>query len=550
MTDPDRLIAASPRADLAALTDGRARRALVLGILLVAVLARLPGVFWGTNFPIGGWARHHPDERTHVRAVEKIIAPAAETFQGSQGRFRYPPATAVPVAVPIVAYRIVTGTTSDPPPPEQFVVLGGRFVSVLYGVGTVLVIMLFAQRLWRRTDISLFAGAVTALGGLHVTQSHFFLADVPALFWFVLGLYLLFCHLERRAESRDELELFLGSAFCSGAAFGLKLTVFALPALAIAALLPGRRLHKIAGGAVFFAAAVALINAFLYTPFDLRETLRTGVTIPFEFNRALGSLIYLVELPSVFGLPAVVLAVVGAIALMRGVSGVSTRRLRGVALSLGLPTIVAAYFVLFTLDPFPRHLLPFLPVVVLPAAFALAHSFERARRGRALVPALALAWQALFVFDGERVFLDEPRNDAARWIRANVPPGGEYSWQWHDLAGYSHKYFDEWNRPPVLVVEMHLANHFLTGVGWRNSFPRDARNVFMMESQSRLELLQALFRNETEYQEVARFREGYFMPEYVVTNRLLGDRSRSYVTEVRVFRRGEAAPPARRRDQG
>jgi hypothetical protein len=187
--------------------------------------------------------------------------------------------------------------------------------------------------------------------------------------------------------------------------------------------------------------------------------------------------------------------------------------------------------------------------VVLPAAFGLAVATDRLPSARNAILVVTFAWQALFVFDGERVFLDEPRNDAARWIRANVPAGGEYWWPWHDLPGYEHKYFDEWNRPSVLVVEMHLANHYLTGVGWRNAFPRDARHVFMMESQSRLELLQTLFRGQTEYREVRRFREGYFMPEYVLTNRVLGDRSRSYVTEVVVFRRADAAPTPPRTGQ-
>lgn len=543
---PDR---GSPLDDLTALVQGRTRRLLLLAILLAAACARLPGVLWGTNFPIGGWARHHPDERTHVRMAGKAVDPSREAIPGGDGRFRYPPATGVPLIVPIVAHRIATGTTRMPPPSERTLVLSGRVFSALYGVATVLVIMLFAQRLWQRTNVSVFAGALAALAGLHVTQSHFFLADVPALFWYGLGLYLLFCHLERRAEQPDEVELFQWSAFAFGAACGLKLTVFALPSLGIAALLGGRRVRKIAGAAIFFGAGFAAINAFLYTPFDLRQTLATGVTIPFEFDRAVGALLYAVELPSVFGLPVVVMAAIGMVALARGVRSRSRPRLWAIGLSLWLPTLVAIYFIVFTLDPFPRHLLSLLPAIVLPAAFGLSAAVERLRAGRTVVPAVVLGWQALFVFDGERVFLDEPRNDAARWVQAHLRPGGEYWWWMRDLPGYTHKYFDEWNRPPVLLVDMHYANHYLTGVGWRNSFPRAARNVFMMESQSRLELLQALFRGETEYREVARFREGYFMPEYVLTNRLLGDRSRSYVTEIRVFRRPGPDTTVRRGSQ-
>jgi len=86
-------------------------------------------------------------------------------------------------------------------------------------------------------------------------------------------------------------------------------------------------------------------------------------------------------------------------------------------------------------------------------------------------------------------------------------------------------------------------------MGWRDSYPRDYRKIFMAQSQAQIDQLQSLFRGTSEYRERARFREGYFMPEYTVVDRLIGNRARNYVAEVVIFARateanatGSAAP--------
>ena len=51
--------------------------------------------------------------------------------------------------------------------------------------------------------------------------------------------------------------------------------------------------------------------------------------------------------------------------------------------------------------------------------------------------------------------------------------------------------------------------------------------------------MQALFQGSSEYREVARFGEGYFMPEYVLVDWLIGNRSRNYLSEIAIFRRDQ-----------
>ena len=93
---------------------------------------------------------------------------------------------------------------------------------------------------------------------------------------------------------------------------------------------------------------------------------------------------------------------------------------------------------------------------------------------------------------------------------------------------------------------MHHANHYLSGMGLRDSLPRDYRHVFDIESQSELDAFQGLFTGQPGYREAARFGENYFMPEYTLTDRLIGNRSRNYLAEVVIFvNSGTSATDAR-----
>jgi hypothetical protein len=252
--------------------------------------------------------------------------------------------------------------------------------------------------------------------------------------------------------------------------------------------------------------------------------------------------VYLVELPSIVSLPIFLLAIAGGLILVTKLFRTHARaRLLAFTLVVIAPLLINVGLVLFKLDHFPRHLLPFIPWISLLAAWSLirmADAFGSKGLSPALLTIPVIAYLACFVYDGEKVFLDEPRNRAARWVLQNVAPGTQIYWRTPDfLKRYKYVHFPEYGRPPFLVLQMDRENHYLRGIGWRDSYPRDYRTIFDSESQTRVDGIQAVFKGVTEYREVARFREGYFMPEYVIADRLLGDTSRNYVAEIVIFAR-------------
>ena len=534
-------------------TTAMTRRSTLLlaAALLTGLLVRLPGVWWGANFP-PGWYGHHPDEYTHVLHAQLLInwkQPKYDSNISDKIRLDnpwaagysvtpYPLGMAIHVAAPVLAARILTGTDRNlPPPPSARLIPPGRVIVALYGTATILVTFLLARCLFAGTAVPLLAAWLMALGGLHVTQSHFYLADIPALFWMLLGTLLLWHDLAGRDTRR--WKLFAAAAFSFGIAFGLKLVVATLPSLGLAALMKRNWPTRVVLAGVLFVAGMLAINLGTYTPIDFLHTLRSGLTDPYHFSIVASALLYLAELPSILGLPLALASLGGAVAL-----GIRFTRLRERSLQyrLGvvivLPLLVHLLLVLFKIDHFPRHLIPFIPWLALCAAWAIAQTanFLQERTGAAWItlPLIVLAWQAVFVYDGEKGFIDEPRNKAAEWLYSNVSEGSTLWWYYHSPPGYRIVNFPA-AQPDVVVEEMHHANHYLSDMGLRDSMPRDYHHVYDIGSQAQLDAFQGLFTGTSGYREAARFGEHYFMPEYTLTDRLIGNRSRNYLAEVVIF---------------
>lgn len=513
----------------------RRSRALLAAALVVALLARIPGIFWGDDFP-GGFRGHHVDEWTHVVHAKKLINPRVPTRWEPPP---YPTGLAAHVAVPVIAKRAATGRLLDEElPSSRSLILAGRTVSVVYGVASVALLGLLARRLFPdRPGIAALAAWLFALGGLHVSQSHFFVADVPALFWALLAAYLLFAD---REESGERIGKLAGAAFAVGAAIGIKLALYMLVPLAAVALLGRDRLLRCAVAGAFAVAGFGLVTAFSFTSSDLaRSFIGDSLTPPDRLDARDFPRIYGLELLASVGFPVVLLALAGLVLALRALPGCPRRRALDVGLTLVLPLGVYAATALPRLAPFPRHLLPLFPALFLLAAMAIAAI--RADAPRRALAAGAILWSGALVADTERVYLRDPRTAALEWVDAHVPDGSTAWWPAYGLeleaCGLSVREFPREGEPDVVVAEAYRVNHALSGTGLRDSRPADQRAVFSGGSAAELQAWQALFDGATSLRESARFREGYRMPEPRIVDRLLGNRSRNYLTEVVIFTR-------------
>lgn len=510
----------------------------LLGALLVGFLARAPGILWGFNFPTG-WYGHHPDEYTHLVNAETLIAPNTPPRWEPHP---YPKGMAAHVAVPIIGFRLIQGKLFEALPSPQMIITLGRVINVLYGVVTIFIVFLLARRLFRDPRVALISAWIVALGGLHVSQSHFFVSDVPSLFWFLLGTYFLLLDVDR--EDRSDLLYLSVAAISFGISFGLKLSIYSLLTLALIAIAYQPRVKRLIQAAAFFFLGFVVVNLISYTPLEIFKTFRGSAGAGYEYTWWSNLLLYMVELPTVVSLPVVLLFLGGSVLLFSELKKTENRRqYLPLMVIVFLPLAINLFLTVFTIDHFPRHLVFFIPWISMLAGWSLVWLIDKLG-SNGMKPALVLIpvflYLTVFVLDGERLFIDEPRNQAAKWILQNIPSGTAISWWGHEwMADYEHIGFPDGGEPPVLVIEMHHANHFLSGMGLKNSYPADYRFIFMAPNQDRVDAFQALFIGELTYQEIARFSEGYFMPEYKVVDDLIGNRSRNYIAEVVIFEKGE-----------
>lgn len=507
------------------------RRSL-LAAVLVGLLVRLPGVAWGANWP-DGFTSHHPDESTHLQNANAMISPLEP-----HADVPYPKAMAAYVAAPVLLWYAAHGQYGGPRLHVPWIIGPGRLVSVAFGIAAILLVFAVGRDALGDSRAGLAGAWLLALGGLHVTESHFFVADVPVTTWTLLSLWLTWRDLQ---EGPGRNEYLRWAAFAAGAAFALKLFVLALPALAYAVVVKPQRLLRASHAAVFAAAGLLASSLGFDTPTTLYRTVTLGINAPFTFDRVRGAVLYLVELPSIFSLPLLLLAVSGTWLLARRLASTDAVTRRHALAVFGVAPVVALAFVLFKLDHFARHWVVLVPWAAIAGGWALARALDalqRRRRPTALVLVPVFVWMAAFVIDAERFFILDPRNDAAHWLRSNVPEGSRVYWTWHRApAGYqSARWFTDGN-PDVLVVEMFEANNYLSGVDWRDSYPTDFRHILDGQTAERVAAVQSLFRGTSAYTAVARFPERYVMPEYRVAMTLLGDRARNGISEVVIFRR-------------
>jgi 4-amino-4-deoxy-L-arabinose transferase-like glycosyltransferase len=510
-------------------------RGWLIAALVVGALVRLPGVAWGVNFP-DGFTTHHPDETTHVVNANAIITPLEPHIEPA-----YPKAMGAYAAAPFLAWYLLHGHFGGPRVHLPWTVGAGRLVSVIFGVIGIWLVFAICRDALGDRSAGVGAAWCLALGGLHVTQSHFFVADVAATTWTLAAVWLLWRDLTLGGPS--DHESLRWAAFAAGSAFALKLFVFAFPALAYAALARRPRFTRAAHAIIFVAAAVAISSLGFDTPADYYRALTAGVNYPFTFDRVRGALLYAIELPSILSLPLLVGAVCGtwSLAFRTGSSDPLARR--HAVVIFGAVPLLAIFVIVAKLDHFPRHWVLLIPWAAIAAGWWLARVTDwltRHGRSPAIVIAPMLVWMLAFVVDGERYFIFDPRNDAARWLRTHVAEGSSVFWTWHRApAGYRSVRWPLGNQgdPDVLVIEMFDANNYVSGVNWRESYPTDPRQVFDGQSAERVAAVQSLFKGTSDYQVAARFRDDYVMPEYRLTQRLLGDRARSYISEVVIFTR-------------
>ncbi|HEX9373847.1 MAG TPA: phospholipid carrier-dependent glycosyltransferase, partial [Roseiflexaceae bacterium] len=320
--------------------------------------------------------------------------------------------------------------------------LWARALTALFGVGTVFLTYQIGMR-WGARHALLGAGLLAVLP-MHVRESHFVLADVPATFFATLTLLLSLV-----AHEKGTAKAFMWAGVAAGLTIATKYNaglILLLPLISAWMTLPASPSRLIC----VLAALGGTVGAFLigapYTLLDLPAFLNGFAHLTAAYRThgtpsESGASIYLKHLLNTLGWPAMLLLISGVVlGIVRAMKGPG--RVRWTLLVV-FP-VVYFYAISGRGLIFGRYLLPMLPFVCMLAAIAVVSGVSLLRRfdiprtpRRLLIAALTIAallppaWNSVS-FD--RAISQRSTSELAyNWILMNIPAKSRIVIEKYDL---------------------------------------------------------------------------------------------------------------------
>ena len=327
--------------------------------------------------------------------------------------------------------EVVMGGTYAPMPT---VVLLGRFLSVGFGIGSVLLAYLIGKRLSTRAWVGLLAALLVAVGPDTVWHSRWITPDTMAAFFALASVYAsLLVYQEGRTRH------YVIAAVCIGLAASSKYNaaLTLLPLLVAHVLRHGRRSLKERDLYIaIFLSALVFLHTTPFALLDFREFFYSGLVADSQHYAtghpgAEGDTVrwYLNYLWNTAG-PILLLALLGV------VWGIASRSREIVILST-FPVVYLLFIGRFVVRN-ERTLLPSLAFLFILAALAVAQLFDRLTRPSsrafryasiaaltALMLVTVVLMSMLTVQSSIRLNTVDSRETARIWIAENLPPGAK-----------------------------------------------------------------------------------------------------------------------------
>ncbi|MCR4326775.1 MAG: glycosyltransferase family 39 protein [Candidatus Roizmanbacteria bacterium] len=181
---------------------------MIICILLLALILRLFGIEWDGGYHL------HPDERMLVMVAQRI------TFfsQLDPQFFNYG-------SLPVYLLSGIT-QAADAFFHTNLATYGGqlyvgRILSALFDTGSVILVYLIAQRLWKNQQVALWGSLAYAIAVFPIQNSHFFVVDPLLTFFFIALLHQLITYLQ---EKRPNVTSIICIAIICAAAITTKFT--------------------------------------------------------------------------------------------------------------------------------------------------------------------------------------------------------------------------------------------------------------------------------------------------------------------------------------
>jgi len=337
----------------------------------------------------------------------------------------------------------------------------GRFISVLYGVASIVLTYLFAKEVFNDKKTALVSALFIGLAGLHVTHSHLATADIMVTFWIYAALYTSLLFMKRG----NPYYLLLSSIFTGFSLRTKYMFITLLPLVYFFVKSREKAFYSIliATGVV---AGFSIINGFAYTYMNFYDYLSVfffsnePATMAYgaQQNILSSGTVYLASLVPGIGLPVFFLAIYGIYKSYPRLDKLQIPKWKTILIIIlcvlwlwfmqGLPKLLILWGVLCAflwikyreylqknewlvlVVPIVmhftsvcslgflgiRHILPELPFLAMLAAYG----FSQIKKHATPILALIVVYQIISVASIEYYFISDTRGPVGEWLVAEV----------------------------------------------------------------------------------------------------------------------------------
>lgn len=406
----------------------------------------------------------------------------------------------------------------------------GRYLSLLYGILTLIVLYGIGCLIFRNRWKSLAAVFFLALSSLHTENSHYATGDVAAVFWIYLSILVAITGF-KRPHTWHILVLSL----CAGVAFATKFSI--LPVIPLIALICRSRhpLKEILVSIAATAFSFSFANGFYYSLDDFKISLdmlfSDNVSMR-DHNKWLNPFTYFFQILTGMGLFSFIFVIIGFLVRPHFLSYFKNDDKINWWLKtvLFLPFLIYFFAICFLDTPFSRHLLPLVPVLCLIAAHGLSTVVEKLLKKEyfktvTAMCLLLIVYQATYNYSIQYYFDNDPRFKAKRWAQKHIPNNAP-------IGASRYNYLPEGkSRLPNIQNHFSDADYLILHEAYYYRYFRSELNPFKpvkdinqvyRGSERNFRNLKNLFDGKLPFTLVKEYRVKAYTPELILHKKLLG----------------------------
>ncbi len=508
---------------------------LLICILLLALILRAPGLWWGYN----NLDFFEPDEyqyfgiaRNIINQFDNKLVPDIELTD--QFNARALGAHMVWLGYPVVKLLGL---------PNYYLLAAGRLIALAYSLALLVLLAVIGRKIFNDARMGLLAALGLAVFDLNVTYSHYGVPDIPHVFWFYFSLYWIFKLINFWRENKDSLPVkeILWSGV--GVAFSLSFRFQIVPLFALLAVLgwgvwtavPAHRRERL----IWVLVAGLLVAGVFYISvgfdYNWREFLKSKKelaegALDIIQNGRHGHWLYN---PFLYFMAILAgtsfLAVVSFLASLFYFFRHETKNSQAHRFVwLMLLTLFAAFIFLWLGDgTFVRHANIFLPALALLAAYGGISFYDRFSRINSrlkitVIVGVVVYTLGLTVFS-QYYFVKDNRYEAAKFLKSYGPNkkivySGYAYVKGSNLSGLLP---DLDNADLVVMHEALYGRYYKSFTVPLKRFPNCCQDTFLCLPQE-CSVIQSILKDETNYRLIKEYPITNPFPERVLFKNLFG----------------------------